>query len=61
MRERDRAWTGGPGEGERESQAESAVSVEPDVLNLMTMRSWLKLKPRVGHLTMTEPPRCPSL
>ena len=39
-------------EGERESEADSTVSAEPDTglrvgLNLTTLRAWLELKPRV--------------
>ena len=37
-------------EGERESQADSALSVEPNMrLHLMTLSSWPELKSRVGH------------
>ena len=39
-------------ERERESQADSALSTEPDLgLNLMTLRSQSELKPRVGCST----------
>ena len=40
----------------RESQANSMLSMEPKMgLNLMTLRSWLKQKPRVGCLTNWAP------
>ena len=39
-------------EGEREPQADSTVSTEPDTgLSLMTLRSWPEPKSRVSHLT----------
>ena len=39
-------------ERERDSQADSMLSAEPDPgLDLMTLRSWPKLKPRVRYLT----------
>ena len=55
---RERAGGGGQRERERKSQAGSLPSTEPDLeLDLMTLRSWLELKLRIGHLT--EPPRHP--
>ena len=37
---------------ERESQADSILSMEPNiVLDLTTLKSQPELKPRVGHLT----------
>ena len=42
----------GRAEGEKESQADSPLSSEPEVgLNLPTLRSWPVLKTRVGYLT----------
>ena len=43
---------GGGAEGERESQADSTLSTEPDMgLGLTTLRSWPGWKPRVGSST----------
>ena len=43
---------GGRAEGGRETQADSPLSEETDSgLNLMTLRSWTELKPRVGRFT----------
>ena len=40
------------GQRERESQADSMLSVKPSAgLNLMTLRSQPELKPRLGRLT----------
>lgn len=54
MRERERVH-GRRGRGrreERESRAESLLSVKPSVgLGLMTMKSWHELKSRIRHLT----------
>ena len=47
------------GERETESQADSALSTEPDVgLDLMTLRSRPEPKARVRCLTV--PPKCPN-
>ena len=62
--ERDRVWAGEEHrerEGERESQAGSTLSAEPDTgLNLTTVKSWPELKSRVGHSTdwATQVPLC---
>ena len=51
----------GDGERERESQADSMLGAEPHVgLNLVTLRSRPKLKPRVRCLT-DKPPGRPNL
>ena len=43
---------GAEGEGKRESQADLMLSMVPNLgLDLMTLRSWPRLKSRVGHLT----------
>lgn len=48
----ERAQARGGVEGEKESQAESPLSVEPEAeLCLMTLRSWPEQKPRVGCST----------
>ena len=50
----------GRGQRERENQADSKPSVEPNTgLQFMTLRSWPELKPRIGCLT--EPTRHPFL
>ena len=50
--ERERAWAGWRAEGERESQADSVPSTEPNAgLHLTTLRSWPEPKSRVGRLT----------
>ena len=47
---------------ERESQADSALSMEPDLgLNLMTLRSWPELKSRGWCLTRVSHPGAPPL
>lgn len=47
------AKVGAGGKGEKESQSASTLSAEPDVgLDLTTLRSWPKPKPRIGHLTV---------
>ena len=47
-------------EGERESQAGSTLSAEPNVgHDPLTLGSQPELKSRVGH--SPEPPRCPSI
>jgi len=52
-------WGEGQRERERESQADSALSTEPDAgLDPTTLRSFPERKPRVGGITI-EPPRCP--
>ena len=44
---------------ERESQADSVLSTEPDAgLDLISLRSQPELKPRVGQ--STAPPKCPK-
>ena len=51
-KEREHEGRGGKVQRERESQADSILSAEPDAgLNLMTLRSWPEPKPRVGRLT----------
>ena len=51
MRERAQVGQGAEGEGERESQADSLPSSEPNVgLHLMTPRSPPKPKSRVGFV-----------
>ena len=58
---RESVWARGA-EGERESQADSQVSMEPEAgLHLKTLRSWPELKPRVGHSTAwaTQAPQLP--
>ena len=53
---RERARAGGWAEGERESQADSALSRDPDVgLGPTTLRSRPELKPRVRHVTDWAP------
>ena len=52
------AWAGrgAKAEAQRESQAQSTLSMEPDAgLDCMTQRSWPELEPRVGHLTDWAP------
>jgi len=45
-------WVWEGGEGERESQTDALLSMEPNVgLDLMTLRSWPELKSKVRHLT----------
>ena len=50
--EREWAWAGWRAEGERESQADSVPSTEPNAgLHLTTLRSWPEPKSRVQRLT----------
>jgi len=51
---------GTKGKGERESQADSTRSTEPNAgLSLRTLRSWPELKSR-SDVQLTEPPKRPS-
>ena len=64
MRERDcmQAEGGAEGEGERESQADSVLSMEPNVgLNFMTLRPWPKLKPKSRMLNWLSHPGAPII
>lgn len=52
----------GKRERERKSQADSAPSAKADVgLDLVTLRSRPKQKPRVGHLYLTELSGAPKI
>ena len=51
-RERENKWRGPEGDGKREPQADSPLSLEPNAgLDSTTPRSWPELKPRVKHST----------